>query len=277
MGLQSDLEWIAAVAADPRATTYLLEIPLLPEEEAEVVARSDDAVTVGEVVREYAAAHADEFGGLYIDQESGAGLVTLWTGHLAEHETAIRARLRPGSRLAFRAVPFSERYLRVIQRQIEADLEWISVIPAQWMSVSDDVIHNTVLLSVSSANARAVSLIEDHFDLGEALTVVSDGTGVALIEWGEVNGQVRTAAGGLPPPAPYYLRWRSADTRRCGLGDVAYGVGDDGSFTLPCQAGTWTIEVTVPSGDEWRPVGEGTVEVPANARVALDIVLHEAP
>ncbi|MEX1168813.1 MAG: hypothetical protein WEE50_01595 [Chloroflexota bacterium] len=108
-----------------------------------------------------------------------------------------------------------------------------------------------------------------HFDLGDALTVVSDGTGVALIEWGEVDGRVRTEAGGLPPPAFYYLRWRSSDTRRCGLGDVGYGVGDDGLFALPCQAGTWTIEVTVPSGDDWRPVGEGTVEVPANTRVAL--------
>jgi hypothetical protein len=277
MGLRSDLEWIAAVAADPRATTYLLEIPLLPEEEANVVAASIDADTVGAVVKDYAAAHVDEFGGLYIDRETGAGVVTLWTDHLAGHEAAIRARLAPASRVSFRSVRFSERYLRSVQRDIEADLEWMSAIPAQWQMVSDDVIHNTVLLSVSSANPRAVALIEEYFDLGEALTVISDGTGVALIEWGEITGRVRTAAGDVPPAAPYYLRWYSADTRRCGVGDVAYGIDDKGSFTLPCQAGAWTIEVTVPSGDDWRPIGSGTVVVAPNATATLEITLEEAP
>jgi hypothetical protein len=165
----------------------------------------------------------------------------------------------------------------MLQREIEADLEWTSVIPAQWQSVSDDVINNTVQLSVSSANPRAVELIEDHFDLGEALTVVSDGTGVALIEWGEIAGLVRTAAGDAPPSAPYYLRWRSSDARRCGVGDVGYGVAEDGTFTLPCRAGTWTIEVTVPSEDDWRPIGSGTVEVAPNATATLEITLDEAP
>ncbi|HEX7948740.1 MAG TPA: hypothetical protein VF494_00210 [Candidatus Limnocylindrales bacterium] len=52
---------------------------------------------------------------------------------------------------------------------------------------------------------------------------------------------------------------------------------EDGTFELPCQAGTWTIEVTVPGDDGWSPIGEGTVEVPANKTVRLDIVLTVEP
>ncbi len=276
-GLRSDLEWIAAVAADPSATTYLLAIPLLPEEEADVIARNGEADVVGQAVREYATAHAEEFGGLYIDQESGAGVVTLWTGHLAEHEAAIRTMVAPGSRVAFRSVRYSEAYLRSLQDRISSDADWMTALPAQWQSVGVDVINNHTLLTVSSANQDAVALIEDHFDLGDALVVESDGTGVALIPWGEIAGRVRTAGGAVPARADYYLRWRSPDLRQCGVGDVGYGLADDGTFKLPCQAGTWTIEVTVPSGDGWRPIGEGAVEVRPNESADLEIVLTGEP
>jgi hypothetical protein len=276
-GLRADLEWIAAVAADPRATTFLLAIPLLPEEEADVIARGEDADAVGQAVREYASAHADEFGGLYIDQESGAGVVTLWTGHLAEHEAAIRARTAPRSRVDFRLARYSEAYLRSLQDRISSDVDWMTELPAQWQSVGVDVINNRTLLTVSSANPNAVALIEEHFDVGDALVVESDGTGAALVPWGWIAGSVRTAGGEVPGPADYYLRWRSSDLRQCGVGDVAYGLAPDGTFKLPCQAGTWTIEVTVPSGNGWRPIGEGTVDVSASRTVRLDIVLSEEP
>lgn len=247
-------------------------------DEADLTARSDNSDAVVAAIREYAAGHADEYGGMYLDHDSGGGLITLWTGHTADHEAAIRARVSPAWRLAFRSVRYSERYLRTVQAEVEANLEWMVDISALWQSVSDDVIRNTVLLTVSSANPRAVELIEGHFGLGAALTVVSDGTGVALVPWGEISGLVRTPAGGLPPrDADYYLRWRSLDKRTCGVLDAGYGLTEDGTFTLPCQAGAWTIEVTVPSGDDWRSIGEGTVDVPANETVKLDIVLPGMP
>ncbi|HEX5148035.1 MAG TPA: hypothetical protein VFW02_03060, partial [Candidatus Limnocylindrales bacterium] len=263
--------------ADPRASTYALAIPLLPEEEADVAARTEEADAVAEVVTAYAASHPDEFGGIYIDHASRAGVVTLWTGHLAEHEAAIRAQLVPGQRVEFRAARFSERYLRGLQDRISADLEWLAAIPAQAQMVAVDVISNHAWLKVSSANRAAVRIIEDHFSLGVALLVESDGTGVALVPWGEVAGRVRTAAGDLPDPADYNLRWRSSDLRRCGAGDVGYGLAEDGTFTLPCQAGVWTIAVEVPDANDWRSIGEGTVTVRANATADLEIVLTGPP
>lgn len=277
IGLRADLAYISAVARDPRATSAYLEIPLLPEEEADVKARYADAYSVTDVVRAYLPAHQDEFAGMYIDLESGAGVVTLWTDNVRVHEAAIRAKLSSSSRVVFRKVEFSEGYLQTLQDQVVADLEWMTAIPAAMESAYVDTIRNVVVLSVSSAHPRAVELIEAHFDLGKELEVVSDGTGVVLIPWGEIVGRVRTSSGDLPDREDYYLRWRGSGARRCGVLDVGYGLAKDGSFTLPCQAGTWTIEVTVPDGEAWRAIGEGTVDVLANATVKLDVVLTDAP
>jgi hypothetical protein len=277
LGLRSDLAWVEAVAADPRATTTYLEIPLLPAEEADVRTRYADADTDAAAVNEYAAGHADEFGGVYIDMESGAGVVSLWTGHLEDHEAAIRARLAPGARVAFRQVEYSERHLRALQDQVTADRAWMAWIPAVMLSSYVDTIRNVTVMSVSSANPRAVVLIESHYGFGNALEVTSDGTGAALVPWGTVAGRVRTRGGDAPPMADYNLRWHGTGPGDCGGGDVGYGLAEGGTFTLPCQQGTWTIEVTVPSGDGWRSIGEGTVDVKANRTAKLDIVLTAAP
>lgn len=277
MGLRSDLEWIATVAADPRASTELLAIPLLPEEQADVIARTEEADAVAAIVNGYAASHADEFSGLYIDHESGAGVVTLWSDHLAVHEAAIRATLEPGWRIEFRAVRFSERYLRSLQDRISEDLDWLATIPARPRSVGVDLDRNRAFITVSSANPEAEALIEAHYDLGAALIVESDGTGVALVPWGDVAGRVRTRAGDVPPRADYSLSWHGSYGLECGGGDIGYGLAEDGTFELPCQAGTWTIEVTVPSGDGRRPIGERTVEVAAGETAELEIVLIEVP
>ncbi|MGZ8514293.1 MAG: hypothetical protein ACXW4H_04225 [Candidatus Limnocylindrales bacterium] len=277
LGLRSDLAWIEAVAADPRATTTLLFIPLLPEEEAEVVAADASDHAVAAVVNEYANLHLDEFAGMYIDRESNAGVVSLWTGHLAEHEAAIRARLAPGARASFLQVEYSEAYLRSVQDRVVADIDWMRSIPAVMQSAYVDTIRDVTVLSVSSANPRAVELIQSHFGLGAAFEATSDGTGAALIPWGTVEGRVRTRAGDVPGPAEYNLRWHGTGPGDCGGGDVGYGVSDLGTFTLPCQQGTWMIEVTVPDGNDWRSIGEGTVAVTADHTSKLDIVLTEAP
>ncbi len=238
LGLRFDLAWVEAVAVDPRATATYLAIPMLPEEEADVTARYSDADTVAAVVNEYSATHADEFGGVYIDMESGAGVVSLWSGHLEVHEAAIRARLAPGARAAFRRVVYSERYLRSLQDQVVADRDWMASIPAVMQSAYVDTIRNVTILSVSSADPRAADLIEAHYGLGNAFEATSDETGADLIPWGTVVGRVRTPAGDAPGSADYNLRWHGTGPGDCGGGDVGYGLSEAGTFTLPCQQGT---------------------------------------
>ncbi|MBI3748274.1 MAG: hypothetical protein HY262_05460 [Chloroflexi bacterium] len=275
LGLRSDLAWVEAVAADPRATSTLLAIPLLPDEAAAVNAQSNDAEAVIAVVNDYVASHVDEFGGVYIDHASGAGVVALWTAHLEEHETAIRARLKPGARFAVRLVAYTERYLRGLQDRVVADRDWMASIPAVFESAGVDVIRNVTMVSVSSANPNAPDLVEAHYGFGNALEVDSDGTGAVLIPWGKVEGRVRTPAGDPPADNWYNLAWHSSGPGACGIGDVGYGLTADGTFSLPCQQGTWTIEVTVPGDGGWRSIGEGTVVVKADRTSRLDIVPTE--
>lgn len=244
-----------------------------------MIARQMNADVVAPIVRAYAGGPG-EYADIYIDHEHGGSVMSLWTGHLAEHEAAVRALLPAGSRVAFRRVEFSERYLRGLQDQITAELAppsvWLDAIPAQLESVGVDVIANHAFAHVSSANPDATRRIEAHFDVGRTLVVESGGTGAALVPWGEVAGKVRTSAGKLPPSADYLLLWRGPAGLRCGGGDIGYGLAPDGTFTLPCQTGRWTIEVAVPGeNDDWRPIGSGVVDVPTNATVELDIVLTE--
>ncbi len=277
LGLRSDVGYVQSVAADPRAQTAWLDIPLLPEEEAELAASEAEFETIASAVNEYAGSHRDEFGGVYIDRETNAGVVSLWTGHLDEHEAGIRARLAPGARAVFRKVTYSEEYLRSLQDRIVADRDWLASIPAVFETAGVDVIRNVTVMSVSSINPAAVQLIEAHYGLGPALEATSDGTGAALIPWGTVEGRLRTPAGSTPDRADYFLRWHSDGPGDCGGGDVGYGVSDAGTFSIPCQQGTWTIDVTVPGGDGWRSIGQGTVDVLANRTSKLDIVLAGAP
>jgi hypothetical protein len=276
-GLRSDLDWVAAVAVDPRATTTLLGVPLLPEEERAFAAEEASAEAVAAAVNGYADSHRDEFGGVYIDRESNAGVVSLWTDHLEVHEAAIRAKLAPGARAVFRRVTYSERYLGSLQDRVVADRDWMASIPAVFQSAGVDIIHNVTLVTVSSANPAAADLIEAHFGFGAGLQVESDGTGAALLPWGTVAGRVRTPSGGLPPRADYNLRWSGSGPGDCGGGDVGYGVSPDGTFTLPCQQGTWTIEVTDPGDDGRRPVGVGTVRVVEGRTSTLEIILSSQP
>jgi len=158
---------------------------------------------------------------------------------------------------------------------VVADRDWMISIPAVFQSAGVDIVRNVTLVSVSSANPAAVDLIEAHNGFGAALDVESDGTGAALLPWGTIAGRVRTPSGGLPPSADYYLRWSGNGPGDCGVGDVGYGLSPEGAFTLPCQQGTWTIEVTVPGDDGWRPVGVGTVTVLAGRTSTLEITLSQ--
>ncbi len=226
------------------------------------------------IIQRYAGAHGDEFGGLYIDEASHAGVVSLWTDHLAEHAGAIRRAVGPDARVAVGQVRFAESHLRVLQDQISADwqADWVTEIPAAFQSVGVDIQTSQVTVDISSANPDAVAIIEAHYDLGHQLRVESDGTGVALLPWGTVTGRV-TGMGDLAGRA-LGLDWESADVGSCGGGDMGFGVNVNGRYELPCQIGTWTIIVVDSTGDDpIRELGRGTVKVVADKTVTLDIHL----
>jgi len=277
-GLRSDVAYIRQVAADPTASSVQFSVPMLPAEIAEINRRmlSVDAIR-GLVVR-YTEDHPEEFAGIYIDHDNGGALTTMWTGHLDQHAAAIRELVSGSKAVAFRSARHSYRDLYAIQERIAADWEWMRAFEIAPTGVGVDILKNVVEVDISSANENATTLILDHYQLGpEFLEVISDGTGAALLQWGTVRGRVVDILGQAPGEriaGELILQWTSDGPGDCGSGDIGFGLGPDGSFEVPCQAGGHTIMVQIGVPDVgWETIGSGHVVAAANAVVPLEIRL----
>jgi hypothetical protein len=273
-GLRADLAYVRMVAGDSAASDHSYGVPMYPAEVEDMEARYQASREAAMIVHDYAASHADEFGGLYIDEGSHTGVVSLWTGHLAEHAAAINALAGPDARLAFDTASYPEAELRALQDRLTDDWrdDWLDEIPAAMESIGVDIFTSQVLMEVSSANPDAVTIIESHYQLGDRLRVESDGTGAALIPGGRIKGVV-TNLGGIDP-YDLELRFANPVPGDCGGGDIGYGVGRDGHFRVPCQAGARTIIVVRQANDGTdQELGRGTVTVVAGETVDLTIRL----
>jgi hypothetical protein len=279
-GLRADLDYVRVVAADPSASSREFSVPLMPAEIAELNARAANADAIRGAIQAYADLHPSDFGGMYIDQQNGGAVTTLWTAHLADHVAAVWRRIRPGSRVAFRLVAFNYRDLRALQDRIGGDWDWMRAFAIAPEGVGVDVIANDVEVDVSSANANAAALILAHYAVPAGMiAVVSDGTGAALLPWGTVRGRVLDSRGKPPGEAVaagLNLSWTSDGPGRCGIGDIGYGVGGSGGFELPCQVGGHTFEVQVPAviGGP-KTIASGRVVVLAGEIVELGIRLDQ--
>lgn len=248
---------------------------MYPEELTDVQARYAASDKVYWKVQSYGGLHAQEFGGVYIDEASHAGVVSLWTTDLPIHAAAIREWVGPDARVAFLPARYPEYELRRLQDELGRDwrAEWIAEIPAMVTGVGVDIHSSQVVFEISSAEPEAEAIIAAHYGLDDRLRVESDGTGAYLIPDGTVDGMVVGFAGrhhGLN------LDWESTVPGSCG-GGIGYGVREDGTFELPCQAGERMIivERRDADGERWVEIGRGTVTVPADGRVSLTIEVSD--
>lgn len=271
-GLRRDIPWVRQVAADPRADTAF-GFPLLPEEEQSLFARHDPAEAVQNVVLGYG--HVDEYGGLYIDNALGGTVVVLWTGNIEAHAAAIRAQLPECHPVIFKRVRWSEMVLRNLQDRVSGDWDWFAAIPAAPQGVGANIFDNVVTVDVSSANPNAAAIILAHYAAPPGmLRVVSDGTGAALLPWGEVKGTVVTKDGRQPGPNSLSVQQAPGDPPgSCGGGDIGFGVRPDGTFEYPCQIGTRTIQVS----EGGRVFGQVRVEIIAGRTSVVRIVVDGVP
>ena len=281
-GLRDDLAFVTASMTDPAASDLNFGLPLYPDEAAKLFAdQADQEHTIIPIVQGYAMAHADEFGGVYIDRDQHPGVVTtLWTAHLAEHATTL-AGLLGDHAVIVRQVRYSYAELDALRDTIEADFDWMEVIPARMQSLGVGIIENAIDLDVSSAEPTAVQQIADHYGLGDKLVVTSDGTGYVFIPWGTVQGKIRTTAGKIPGSLGDLSisdEYDPAIPGGCGGGDIGYGFRDDGTFEYPCQAGVRKLVVT---GHDAKGrnvvVGRATVTVVSGKTVTVTIHLTRSP
>ena len=274
-GLRSDREWVEHVAADPRATTFTLDFPMLPEEDAEFTRRQVDFGTVAAAVKAYAQTVPEAFGGVYIDQPRHV-VVALWTATPEMHRVRVLERLGGWAPLEVRQVRHTEQELDDLVDRIGSDWDWMKGAGALPLSAGTEIIDNLVSLQVSSANPAIGAQILLHYGVGpDILRVDSDGSGVFLLPRGTIEGTV-VMAGGKPVPGrnELMLQWEADGPGECGVGDMGYGVGT-GRFELPCSPGGWTILVMTPVPDDgWEEVGRGHVVVPPGGIVQLRIRLE---
>ena len=279
LGLRHDPAYVLGLQDDPAARVFLLDFPMTMAEERELLAKQAETDRIIPVIQAYAARHESTFGGLYIDRDQVPGaVVVLFTDALLPHELALRADLGTAF-IVLRQVRYSEAYLRSLQDAIARDAGWMEAIPARMWGVGTRIGENVVELEVSSAVPDAETIIAAHYDVGDALRVVSDGTGAMLIPAGTVTGTILLPNGDPVGENGLMLDAESDEPGKCGGGDIGYGVLQDGTFEYPCQAGTRTIIVRgpAPDGDGWPELGRATVEVPANGTVEVTIRLDEAP
>jgi hypothetical protein len=258
-GLRSEPGWVLRVAADPTAVDWWA-YPILPEEEAFIWARQERLQPFVGFVKRHAAEYPDEFGGLYLDN-ANSRIASLWTANLALHQSAIGDLAGMDAPIVVLPVRWSKAELRAVQDRIDPRWPGFAAVASAPQGFSEDIPRNLVSIHISSANPDAPQLIRERLaaDLGipvAMLEVTSDGTGVALLPYGTVEGVVRLADGSRPRSNDLMVEWRPETVGDCGIGDMGYGVGENGQFEIPCRVGTYTIEITVS-----KPGGEGRVVV----------------
>ncbi|HJP89752.1 MAG TPA: hypothetical protein VJ850_12020 [Candidatus Limnocylindrales bacterium] len=285
-GLPADLAHVRAVAADPTASEYL-SIPMLPTEIADMQARAANADAVREIVQAEANASPDDFCGFYIDNQNGGAFTSMWRANLVVHQAAVRARVGPTARVAFRTCRFSQQELDAVCTGIGSDDHgWLDALPAQWQGTECRSADNFVTMYISSAipdaEARVLQHYADLLDLPPGILVVaSDGTGAALKPWGTVLITVLGMDGKPVGENSLNLDWSSDfEGIQCGGGDVGYGVSwDDKPAELPCQEGTWTIRVVgLPALDQdFVDYATKVVVVRGNEETRVTFRLTEPP
>ena len=277
-GLRADEAWVRSVAADPNSTTDLLAIPLTKAEAIEFQGRQERLSGVAGLAQRYAADHPEQFAGLFIDQQHKL-VVIQFTGDIERHRAEL-AKLIPGEAepLAVRLAANSKADLEALMERISSDTDWFKTVDAAFSSAGLDEMTNQVDMEISSANPAAPALILQHFGVGPAvLRIESDGTGILLQPRGKVRGRV-LLANGKPPPADSSLGldWSpdvpAPGSGACGIGDMGFGVGQDGRFELPCAPGGWTIKVFKETPNGRKLVGQGHVVVPPG--LAVNVVIH---
>ncbi len=277
-GLRSDEAWVRQVAADPRARIQLLDFLMLPEEERAFETRQASFHDMTAAVHAYADSRPDEFGGVWIDQQRHT-VGTAWTTTPEVHRLAILASAGVAGPLEARLVRYSLKELRDLQDRVAADGVWMRDIGARWDGVGADEMANVTDLSISSANPLAPALILAHYGVpADMLRITSDGTGILLLERGKIEGTVVHPDGARPGKgAILAIDWKpdraGPGSGDCGIGDMGFGVSDDGRFELPCAPGGWTI--TILDENHGRvPVGSGHVVVRPGKTVRLAITLE---
>jgi hypothetical protein len=161
LGLNADPDYVAQVQNDPTSVMSDLGILVTPDELRQLSSNQAAPDDISALLA-YAVRHSDEFGGLYRDVATGH-FVMLFTGHVDDHQTAIRL-LRRGAGVEVRECRYTEAALRAIQQEIADNFAELQAQGIQIFEVSLDTINNVVAVQAQSNDPAARSKLESPYD-----------------------------------------------------------------------------------------------------------------
>jgi hypothetical protein len=115
-----------------------------------------------QVVQGYGDAHADEYAGVYFDNENGGRLVARFTGHLADHQHALDALLGAPGRVVLLPAGFTQATLQGIANSVMGNHQKLADQGIVLLSAGVDVIHNNLELEAKSDDPRAESILKAY-------------------------------------------------------------------------------------------------------------------
>lgn len=183
----------------------------------------EDAVAA---LHAYGAEHADEFGGLYVDDQSQGSFVVLFTGHLDEHAAAL-AEIWP--RVTVRGVRYTEAALTRLLESL--DLSTMAGNGIEPLSAGLDTMNNRVTLELKSNDPTLELRLEAQYGGMVEVTVhplpgpwenVANGPGWRLLVAGEAGAEEAFTVRAATDEAEWHEMWETI-----GLGGEAAAVDFD--------------------------------------------------
>lgn len=273
-GLRDDEPYVRFVADNPLASKDALGIPLLPQELADLEARTADRAQVLAIVEAYGQQHPEAYAGMAVDESGGGDVVAWFASDLARHEAAILRRTGPLAKLRVEPASWTIAELQERAKQVRDGRPWLAETGAPLVLADVSVPDNKVVAVVSSADPDAPARIVEHFDGEGWLQVESDGTGPWTGGTGRLEVLVVDEAGN-PISTPTEEQWlcvATPDEPAAWAGGPGT-VGRDGvcRFAEPLGATGYDIEIKQPVGEDVAVIGHGRAEVAAEQRTEVTI------
>lgn len=142
-------------ALQPGASAPTASVPATPDVSIRIGPDGPEKPDEVGALQAYGAANPEEFGGLYIDDQSQGSIVMLFTDRLDQHAAAV-AEIWP--RVTVREVRYAEAELRALQDDLGRELFGADGI--ELLSTSVDIIANVVQVAVKSDDATLEQRLE---------------------------------------------------------------------------------------------------------------------
>lgn len=163
-GLDENIDTIRELkaAGSSSATPMPYGVVLTPAEQAEVTFRAQvlEPAERTPQVNDYISAHADTFGGLYLDQAGGGVVTFLFTSDIAARTAELRSIFARPDRLVVRQVDYTDAELSSV-KEISADYPFLVSLGLQQVGV--DTIDNAVKIAGPGANVDSLVALQNHF------------------------------------------------------------------------------------------------------------------